>query len=157
LALYPSRNRPVPPPRIRAVVFAVGQRVFVNCPGASPGWVALEDDSGKVHSSVHLTDGVEVEVIAWRPRGPTDTRYRVRRRSDGADGWLSCGNLRTALEPTPAPEKAESPSSAALGGDDVRPFGQRSYARQAPVAQAVPAAAPTAASDGRGRRFGQHF
>jgi hypothetical protein len=134
---------------------AVGQRVFVNCPGTHPGWVALEDDSGKVVSSVHLADGVEVEVIAWRPRGPTDTRYRVRRQSDGADGWLSCGNLRSALvPPTPDPAKADT---ASAGDGDLRSFGQRAYVQKAPTTQSVPAAAPTAVSDARGRRFGQHF
>jgi hypothetical protein len=133
---------------------AVGQRVFINCPGSHPGWVALEDDSGKVASAVHLADGVEVEVIAWRPRGATDTRYRVRRPSDGADGWLACGNLRSA--PVPAPSEPAT-ETAPRGDGDIRPFGQRAHTAQAPVSQSVPAPAPTASSDARGRRFGQHF
>jgi hypothetical protein len=77
---------------------AVGQVVFVNC---RPGDVAvtLTDEAGDPISSI-INDGVEVQVLAWRPRGSAGTRYRVRVGRDGADGWLAARQLRaTALVP----------------------------------------------------------
>jgi hypothetical protein len=134
-------------------VLAVGQRVFVNCGASRNASVALGDESGKVLSAVHLADGVEVEVIAWRPRGATDTRYRVRRPSDGADGWLACINLRSALVPPPAAVQPETLPS----GDVVRPFGQRAHTEQPRPVEATPVAQPSTADEARGRRFGQRF
>src|SRR5436309_5181995 len=70
LAPFPSRRRSVPRPlRDSAPVMAVGQRVFVNSTSDPSGSVALGDESGKGFAAVHLADGVEVEVIAWRPGG----------------------------------------------------------------------------------------
>jgi len=109
LALFPSRSRSAQPPSRSTPVIAVGQRVYVNCPGNRSGSVILGDASGKVLSAVHLADGVEVEVIAWRPRGSSDARYRVRASADGADGWLPADNLLRALvpRPEPAPPRAQ--------------------------------------------------
>lgn len=123
LAFFPSRNRSVAQPRSRSTpVMAVGQRVFVNCPGNRSGSVILGDASGKILSAVHLADGVEVEVIAWRP-GWSDARYRVRASADGADGWLPADNLRRALVPLPepAPPKAQE---APVAETSRRRFGQ---------------------------------
>jgi hypothetical protein len=101
---------------------AVGLRVFVNCPGDRSGSVILGDASGKVLSAVHLADGVEVEVIAWRP-GWSDARYRVRASAGGADGWLPADNLRRALVPPPeaAPPKAQE---VPVADTSRRRFGQ---------------------------------
>lgn len=152
MARFPTRNRSTPRPP-RAIVLAIGQRVFVNCPGNRAGTVPLEDESGKVRSAVHLADGAEVEVVAWQPRGATDTRYRVRRRSDGADGWLSCENLRTTLAVVSAP-----PAELVNGdADDARPFGQRAHTGQTSVVRSEPTVGPSAVDDSRRRRFGQHF
>jgi hypothetical protein len=131
---------------------AVGQHVFVNCPGNRTGSVVLADESGKVLSAVHLADGVEVEVIAWRPRGASDTRYRVRTPSDAADGWLPSANLRKTLVPAPEP-----PTETAASDGGGRPFGRRSHIDQPQPFESPPAAQPAPASDARGRRFGQHF
>jgi hypothetical protein len=69
-----------------------------------------------------VTDGLEVEVIAWRPRGAVETRYCVRVRSTGAEGWLPAANLRTVLVPLPAPAlPAPQPTRIAEGR---RRFGQ---------------------------------
>src|SRR2546428_142276 len=104
LAHFPSRNRVVPrSPSRSAPVMAVGQRVFIDVAGNRSGSVVLADESGKVLSTVHLADGFEVEVVAWRPRGPSDTRYRIR-TPQGVDGWLPANNLRAALVPLPAHE-----------------------------------------------------
>jgi hypothetical protein len=82
------------------VVLAVGQTVFVHC---APGDIAvvLTDEAG-IPISAGLADGSEVRVLAWRPRGSTGTRYRVRVRRDGADGWLGARQLRVTAE-APAP------------------------------------------------------
>ena len=135
-------------------VMAVGQHVFVNCPGS--GTVVLVDVTGKVESSVRLADGIEVEVLAWRPGGASDTRYRVRASSNGADGWLPADYLRKLLVPLPT---AESPSTgqAPVGEDEVRLFGQRSRPER-PTTSASPAPAlPSTTADPGGRRFGQRF
>jgi hypothetical protein len=85
--------------------------VFVSCPESSDsGTLLLGDETGKVTSAHRVADGLEVEVIAWRPRGTNDTRYRVRVPSTGADGWLPADNLRKLLVPPP---------------DDLHPRGER--------------------------------
>jgi hypothetical protein len=102
---FQPRSRFTPrPPRIDTVVLAVGQTVFVNCaPGDSA--VVLTDEGGIPISSA-LSDGSEVQVLAWRPRGTYGTRYRVLVRGNRADGWLGARQLRptaTAAAPVPAP------------------------------------------------------
>jgi hypothetical protein len=69
-----------------------------------------------------VTDGVEVVVMAWRPRGSAGTRYRVR-GDDGADGWLHAANLRTTLAaPPPALEPVDR---GAVPAPAPRRFGER--------------------------------
>jgi len=159
LAFSPFRNRTAPRPPVRSVpVMAVGQRVFVNCPGIVSATVLLGDESGKVESTTRVVDGTEVEVLAWRPRGASGTRYRVRVSSDGADGWLAAENLRKSLAPAPETSPVAPPTSG--DDDDVRPFGQRSLPARSPAPVSAPAAPPSAASvtaDSAGRRFGQRF
>jgi hypothetical protein len=96
---FQPRSRFTPrPPRVDTVVLAVGQTVFVHCaPG--DGAVVLTDESGSPISAA-LSDGSEVQVLAWRPRGSHGTRYRVRVRGNSADGWLGARQLRpTAVAP----------------------------------------------------------
>lgn len=156
MAFIPSRNRAVPQRASRShPVLAVGQRVFVNCPGNRPVSIALGDESGKVLSTNYLADGAEVEVVAWRPRVAGEARYRVRALSNGADGWLAGESLRRVLVPLPAPE-APAPQAPVGDVDDGRRFGQRSrpersYGSEAPT----PAPSSSPAGDPRGRRFGQ--
>jgi hypothetical protein len=133
-------------------VIAIGKRVFVHCPGNRSGFVTLADDSGKIFSAVHLADGVEVEVVAWRPRVEGAAFYRVRVPPDGADGWLPVANLRSALIPVPVPDSPVPPArpvTDAVG----RQFGQRHHT-EAP--RATTTVAPASVPAG-GRRFGQHF
>ena len=127
MAPIQSRGRSVGRPSGSSTpVLAVGQRVFVNCPGDRTGSVVLTDTSGQVPSS-SLADGVEVEVLEWRPRGAGGTRYRVRAGRDGADGWLHASNLRTVLVPPPAAEPRTPPQPAADTASTGRRFGQRSW------------------------------
>ncbi len=162
MAPFQSRNRPVPKPPARSIpVIAVGKRVFVHCLEGRSGSVALEDETGRIFSSVHLADGLEVEVVAWRPRIAGDAQYRVRAPSNGADGWLPAVNLRWAPVPVPTAE-ASQPSSAPMQATSVadgltRPFGQRSHTRQTITPGFPTPANPVLPSDADGRRFGQHF
>ncbi len=155
MAPFPFRTRSVPrPPSIP--VIAIGQRVFVNCPGNRSGSVSLADESGKVVSAVHLADGAEVEVVAWRPRGASDTRYRVRAPSNGADGWLPADNLRKVLDPLPAPEPPTAPATPVTDTDGRR-FGQRAQTARPPVSGSPTPVQPAPTADAAGRRFGQRF
>ena len=118
-----SRQRGVVSRRATQVVLAVGQRAFVHHPSDGPYPVAMTDDQG-LPAAGALRDGDEVEILAWRPRGSTGTRYRVR-HADGAHGWLAANELRrTAVRPAPATSEASSqPSSRSY--DTRRPFGSR--------------------------------
>jgi hypothetical protein len=100
-------------------VLAVGRHVFVNVVGSPARPVPLGDESGARPSGRCLPDGVEVEVLAWRPRGPTDTRYRVR-AADGSDGWLPAGNLRTSFVAPPPPAPPVAAPVVPPAGDDRR-------------------------------------
>jgi hypothetical protein len=117
-----SRSRIAGTPPASRVVLAVGRRVFINRPGTT-GPVSLTDEHG-IPAATVLSDGDEVEIVAWRPRGASGTRYRVRSRPSGADGWLGAEELRaTASRPIPEPS---APASAPTGWSDAgRPFGSR--------------------------------
>ena len=98
-----------PPARSAGTVFAIGRHVFVACPVASTSGVTLTDDSG-ANAHGKLRDGTEVEIVAWRPRGPLGTRYLVRSASKEIEGWLGAGELRgsrTKATPVPAARSAK--------------------------------------------------
>ena len=119
-----SRQRGMVAPRTTQVVLAVGQRALVHHPGDGPYPVAMTDDQG-LPAAAALRDGDEVEILAWRPRGSTGTRYRVRRHADGAHGWLAATELRrTAVRPAPSPSETPSQPTARYY-DGGRPFGSR--------------------------------
>ena len=123
MSFIPRRSAPPGRPGTSATrVLAIGRRVFVHCTSERQGSVALTDENGTASSS-RLADGVEVEVLAWRPRGSEGTRYRVRASADGSAGWLSAANLRTvAVAPPPAPP---TPAGEMPAADVPRRFGQR--------------------------------
>ena len=119
-----SRPRGIVAPRATPMILAVGQRAFVHHPGDSPYPVAMTDDQG-VPAAAALRDGDEVEILAWRPRGSTGTRYRVRRHADGAHGWLAATELRrTAVRPAPLAPSEPAPLTT-RNYDLGRPFGSR--------------------------------
>jgi hypothetical protein len=111
-------------------VFAVGRRVYVASSGGRLAHVALTDDAG-ADARTHLADGAEVEILAWRPRGFGDTRYRVRSTHNGLEGWLAVDNLRgtqsAVSAPTEPPPSATGPGPlcAPESGDSARRFGRR--------------------------------
>ena len=168
MASFLSRARSVPPSSRRALpVIAIGQRVFVNCPESSDsGTLFLGDETGKVISAQRVADGLEVEVIAWRPRGANGTRYRVRVPSTGADGWLPADNLRKLLVPLPPPaslsQEEKLTASDARGrrgavGGGRRRFGQHFDTENSPGSSSSASDEPDTRADDRGRRFGQRF
>ena len=117
--------------RKRTSVFAVGRRVYVACSRDLAPQVALKDDAGVVtRGGGSLRDGAEVEILAWRPRGFGETRYRVRSTDTGLEGWLAGDNLRATLVAVAPPEET-SPSTVAADprraafADTGRRFGQR--------------------------------
>jgi hypothetical protein len=118
------------PVRKRPSVFAVGRRVYVACSRQHSPQVALKDDAGRVARS-SLSDGTEVEILAWRPRGFGETRYRVRSTGTGLEGWLAVENLRTTQAAVaPLDETAQSAVGPDLGqgavfADPRRRFGRR--------------------------------
>jgi hypothetical protein len=111
-----QKNRP-------ATILSVGRRAYVNCRGR----IALADDDGRT-SQNSLADGAEVEIVAWRPLGARGTRYRVRARQEGHEGWLAADALRQTAAPAPnepvAPEPA-APPRPVPSRDTHRKFGQR--------------------------------
>ena len=90
--------------------------------------MALTDDAG-ADARTHLTDGTEVEILAWRPRKFDGTRYRVRVTREGFEGWLAGDNLRSTPVAISAPMERPAATASvprAMGlGDAGRRFGQR--------------------------------
>ena len=82
-------------------IFAVGHRVFVTCGNAQPS-VTLTDSTNSTEVGA-LVDGAEVEILAWQPRGPGGTRYRIRAVAGTVEGWLGTTNLRAPVMPEPSP------------------------------------------------------
>jgi hypothetical protein len=112
-------------------VLSVGRRVFLNCPPGDHRRVTLTDDAGQ--STRHsLADGVEVEILAWRPHAPGGARYRVQVMGpERIEGWLGAADLRPALVPAPPPSpttaRREEPAPVRRPREDSgRKFGQRS-------------------------------
>ena len=121
--------RPKPSPRIDRAVLAVGRRVYVACPSDMFTGATLTNEAG-TSPLASLADGTEVDILAWRPRGSSGTRYRVRSARDGLEGWLPAGNLRASLSPVaPTDASAKPPGtpspSVESGLDSGRRFGQR--------------------------------
>src|SRR5213593_2229086 len=120
MSFQPPRFPTARPARSSTPVLSVGRRVVVRGP-RDDGRVALTDALGTADAG-SLPDGAEVEILAWRPRGPGGARYQVQSTRDGLEGWLSADHLRAlaAVKP-PAPE----PAPVAVA-DPPRRFGRRS-------------------------------
>ena len=91
------------------VVLSVGTRALVTpLPGMSAG--TLTDDNGMATGQT-LAAGVEVEIVAWRARGRSGNRYRVRNVADGTEGWIG-GNM---IQPRPQPAGPRRPTKLPPG------------------------------------------
>ena len=135
---FSSRRAMPRPPRLSFII-PIGGHVFMHSRAGASRSVPLADETGRELSGASITDGVEVEVVAWRPRGPTDTRYRVQTiAGEPLDGWVFAQELRRSLIPA-AEAAASAPTATAPGhGPQQQP------------------ARPSKA-DAAGRRFGQRF
>jgi hypothetical protein len=92
MALY----SPKPAPPKNQFVVGVGARVYVNWspPSGQPArCVPMVDGTGQLVAN-DLSDGQEVEIVAWRPRSREGLSYQVRRLSDGTEWWIASTYLR---------------------------------------------------------------
>ena len=84
-------------------MLGVGSRVLVTSGNGRSDHVTLTDDSGTSMLGT-VASGVEVEIVAWRPRRGGDTRYRVVTTRDRVEGWLGAASLQPRqLPPAPKP------------------------------------------------------
>jgi hypothetical protein len=97
---FPSRRFPQESPHApRRVVLAVGGRAIVRDHHGGLGRVAVTDDDGTTPRTT-LPEGVEVEIMAWRPRRSAGALYQVRQTGGEArEGWITA----ECLEPMPRP------------------------------------------------------
>jgi hypothetical protein len=83
------------------VLIAVGGRAFVHLPETIRGDfgpMVNTNDKPRASSTAHdLSDGQEVEILAWRPRSPLGLAYQIRRLSDGREWWIEALYLRKSL------------------------------------------------------------
>lgn len=92
-------------------MLGVGSRVTVISGDVRSDRVTLTDDSGTSMLAT-VAHGVEVEILAWRPRRGGDTRYRVVTTGDRVEGWLGAASLQARqLPPAPKPAPAAVPAA----------------------------------------------
>lgn len=103
-------------------IIPIGGRAVIT-PWAGAAAVPLTDENG-IASGRELGADVEVEIVAWRPRGLQGRRYRVRSLADGVEGWVDGPQVR-ALPPPPSPRRPTRlpPSGPSRGGITARPRG----------------------------------
>lgn len=123
--------------RTRPAPFSVGRHAVVyQEPARVQGLEAvLLTDEGGTKKLRALTDGQEVEMLAWRvawQRGPR-TLYNVRCISDGAVGWVWAEFLRSSQEPRSGPRFALQPGGRGAGTER-----RRDRSRVAPEPSAKP-------------------
>jgi hypothetical protein len=116
------------PSRATGSILPVGRWVFVHCPTNPGKAVELTDDAG-CGSGAMLTDGTEVEIVAWRPRGASGTRYRVQGKDHGVQGWLGGDNLRAPVPVTPPKSPVAAAPVAAKKAIPAKPGGRVSAFR----------------------------
>lgn len=101
-------------------VISVGARALI-APLAGTSAGTLTDENG-IATDQTLAADVEVEIVAWRPRGRGGNRYRVRSLADGVEGWIDGSMIRK--QPRPAvPRRATKLPSGPMprGGVSARP------------------------------------
>ena len=122
MSFQPPRFPTARSARASTPVLSVGRRVVVSC-SRDESRVALTDALGTADAG-SLPDGAEVEILAWRPRGPGGARYQVQSTRDKLEGWVSADHLRA---PGALARAAAVPAPAAVVVDDPpRRFGRRS-------------------------------
>src|SRR5207249_1525252 len=109
-------------------VLGVGRRVVVTCRKNGSDRVTLTDENG-TSALATVADGVEVEILAWRPRRGGDTRYRVVSTSGGIEGWLGAASLKPR-EPSLAPKIATAAPAGRLALPTRTPPGEPQRTRR---------------------------
>ncbi len=123
--------RPQPTGKDRTVL-GVGSRVLVTSRSGGSGRVTLTDDNGTTALTTIAT-GVEVEILAWRPRRGGDTRYRVVLTTGGVEGWVGAESLRPH-PPAPVPKVAVAVAPSARPVSPIPTASRESQrTRRAPV------------------------
>lgn len=110
-------------PRDGGRIWAVGSRIYVNCPAPDRA-IVLTDEWDRVAGTA-LDDGAEVEVRAWRPRGTAGARYHVRALDGAGEGWLGADRLRRTREMPAAPPPVDPTPTPVVGDPSPRRFGRR--------------------------------
>jgi hypothetical protein len=83
-----------------ALILCVGWKAFINWPrtgGRTPEPLPINDAQGEAVAN-DLTDGQEVEILAWRPHAREGLAYQVRRTSDRKVWWVRSLYLRRERE-----------------------------------------------------------
>ena len=82
------------------LILCVGWHAFVNWPrttGRAPVPVPMSDAHGEPIDN-DLTDGQEVEILAWHPHAREGLSYQVRRLTDRKVWWIRAHYLRRERE-----------------------------------------------------------
>lgn len=117
------RARPVERRRSSGPVLAVGGRVLVV------GDMVMVTDENRIATGATLARDAEVEIIAWRPRGPNGACYRIRCAREGVEGWVDAPNLRARPLPPAAPRPRVDALPPAAKTPRARNAGSRKSAR----------------------------
>jgi hypothetical protein len=104
---------------VMGAVISVGSRALVApLVGTSAG--TLTDENG-IATGRTLAADVEVEIVAWRPRGRNSNRYRVRSVADGVEGWIDGSMIREQPRPVIPRRPMKLPSGPTPRGLSARP------------------------------------
>jgi hypothetical protein len=87
------------------LVLAVGRHAWLHLPptGAADGEFTPFGQEKKTAPASALSDGQEVEIIAWRPTGAGGVAYQIQRLSDRLEWWAPATCLRVSVAAAAAP------------------------------------------------------
>jgi hypothetical protein len=84
------------------LVLAVGRHAWLHLPtGAADGEFTPFGQEKKTSPADTLSDGQEVEIIAWRPTGAGGVAYQIQRLSDRREWWAPATCLRVSVAAAP--------------------------------------------------------
>jgi hypothetical protein len=104
---------------VMGAVISVGARALV-APSVGTSAGTLTDENG-IPTGLTLAADVEVEIVAWRPRGRSGSRYRVRSLADGVEGWIDGSMIREQPRPVTPRRPTKLPSAPIPRGLSARP------------------------------------
>ena len=105
MAFYKAQPREKALSLKNQLLIAIGGHAFVNLPDIARGdFGAIVDNRAKHNGVPGLSDGQEVEILAWRPRSPLGLAYLIRRLSDNHEWWIEALYLRKSLVAAVSPQ-----------------------------------------------------